>query len=405
MQKVKIRRDKGFYIAYFVELRKMVFVDFTGSRIIDYIFNKDYETSQVVEKMKGMKREDILDFIRDLDDFLKQKQDSHLIPEDGFFNVPLSVEVQVNNACNLRCRHCFQTDYSKTVSLENINNILKTLYQKKVFMLNLVGGEIFLHPDGLEAIRLACDKYLFSVNVVTNATLIKDSTLEDLAKIKNRPAFLISLEGVGDYNDTIRGKGVFEKVSKVIDKLLLKGFYVEISCTLNSENIKNYKELIDFADEKKIPCNFNLFKPFKPAQSNLVLKPEEYFDFILKIQKYQQNGLEVGVTNAAIEGLSSGRERDVCRAGVTGMTVDVDGYLLPCALLYEADFYKKHQLPKFSDHFDKDWREHHIFKNFRNHDLRECQACAYLFSGKCEGLDPYGLQNFLAYKKKKAGCK
>ncbi len=396
MKTVVLRKDADYTVAFFPEIRKLVFVNEDGSRILDLFFNMEESAEEISKELK-IDAEKLQSFLEDIKQSLKEDQLSYPVPDKDYFDTPLSGEIQVSNTCNLRCKHCFQGDYTKLLSYEKIDHRLSLLAKEKVFMLNLVGGEIFLHEDAMKIIERACDYYGFAVNIITNATLIDDDTIEKLKKLENKPAFLVSLEGIKEINDEIRGKGVFEKVEKSISKLRKEGFYVEISCTLNNFNYPNYKKLIEFAQEHDCPCNFNLFKPFKGSHQDLVIEPEKYFDFIMEIYALQQKGVKTGVTNAAIEGFLRGVKRDVCRAGVSGLTIDVDGYMLPCALLYEADYYKKEDLPLFDKNFVKNWRENETFINFRKQGLAECQACAYLFNGEVYSKDPYGISAFIKY--------
>jgi hypothetical protein len=48
------------------------------------------------------------------------------------------------------------------------------------------------------------------------------------------------------------------------------------------------------------------------------------------------------------------------------------------------------------------WKNNHYFKKFRQGNLRECQACSFIFSGSLNGKDPYGLSVFLEYQKAKS---
>lgn len=393
MKTVVLRKDFDYTIAFFPEIRKLVFVNEDGSRILDLFFNLEKSINEISEEFK-IDKTSVKSFLVDIKKSLEIEQLSYPIPKKGFFDVPLSVEVQVSNTCNLRCKHCFQDDYTKILDYKTVDQRLSLLAANKVFMLNLVGGEIFLHKDAIKIITRACDYYDFAVNIVTNATLITGEVLNNLKKIKNKPAFLISLEGTGEVNDEIRGKGVFKKVEKVIKALKKEEFYVEISCTLSSFNYPNYKKLIEFAQKNDAPCNFNLFKPLKDSHLDLVIEPKKYFSFIKELNIMQERDIKAGMTNAAIEGFMKGINRDVCRAGISGMTVDVDGYMLPCALLCEADFYKKENLPILDKDFVKKWQGDQIFIEFRKRGLSECQACAYLFSGDICGKDPYGLIAF-----------
>lgn len=407
METVKLRKDQNHYIAYFVKLRKIIYVNKTGAIILDNFFNENLKPDEILRKRginHKISRKELKNFLLNVKKELNKKQDGYpLYEESGLFSIPLGVELQVNEVCNLRCKHCYQKTYTKSMSFQEIKQILKILYQAKVFEITLTGGEVFLHPRALEIIKLCCEKYSFATNIVTNATLINSEMIEKLANFDNKPYFLISLEGPKKINDKIRGRGVFNKVDKVINQLKKDGFYIEISCTVHNQNIKYYQNLVKFAKSKDIPCNFNLFKPFKKSHNKMILKAADYFKFIINIDKAsKKRKTQLGLTNAAIIGYLNKKDRKVCRASLSGLTIDLDKSMIPCALLRSTGYYGKQKMPKLDEKFKNKWLEHPVFKNFRKYNLHECQACALIFSGNLNGDDPYGLKSFKKYMQKRA---
>jgi MoaA/NifB/PqqE/SkfB family radical SAM enzyme len=315
-------------------------------------------------------------------------------------DAPIAAELQINTGCNLRCKHCCQSSYNKEMSLKRVGSILNALYKANIFEINLVGGELFLHPKIFEIISLSCKKYSFATTIVTNGTLLSETTIKKLAKFKKNLVFLVSLEGVKKNNDIIRGKGVFAKADKTIKSLKKQGFYVEISTTINNSNIETYQSLIEYAEKLKVPLNFNLFKPFKPEQKYLILDPQKYFAFVEDIfRRRKRDKADIGLTNAAIASYLTARSiRKTCRATLSGLTINVDGKMVPCAFLGEINYYDETKLPDFNKDFLKEWKENDIFKKFREINLRECQACSYIFKGDIRGEDPYGLRAFRKHK-------
>jgi len=150
-------------------------------------------------------------------------------------------------------------------------------------------------------------------------------------------------------------------------------------------------------------CNFNLFKIFKQEQNNLILKPEKYFTFIKKLFKIKKvEKIDIGLTNAAIVAHIIGvQPRKECRTTLSGLTINVRGEMVPCPFLNEVGYYKKN-LPVFSENFKKEWKSNVWFKKFRKGNLKECQACSYIFAGDIKKRNPYGLLEFKQYLKRSA---
>jgi len=407
---VKFRQEKNYFLAYFIELRKTIPLNYLGSEIVNLFFNKQYVPSKIKEILSTSKKHSNTLETKEINLFLRDLKKELLSPHDGGYpligrkqlDIPIAVELQTNTKCNLRCKHCCQGNYDIVMPIKQIKNILNILYKKNIFEINLTGGEIFLHPHVFEIIKLCCEKYNFATIIITNATLLNNSLIRKLTKFKNNLAFLVSLEGVGEFNDAIRGRGVFQRVDKAIKELIKNNIHVEISSTINNLNIDHYQLLINYSRKLKVPLNFNLFKPFKKENhQSLILDPQRYFKFIEDIFRQRKlYGANIGLTNAAIVAeIFGGLKRDVCRATLSGLSINVIGRMPPCPFLGEIGFYSEKQLPQFDENFLENWKNNFYFKKFRENNLRECQACAYLFSGDIKKQDPYGVNAFLKYKK------
>ncbi|OIP76414.1 MAG: hypothetical protein AUK09_02030 [Parcubacteria group bacterium CG2_30_36_38] len=397
---VKIRKERKYFLAYFIEMRRIFAFDKVGAQVVNLFFNQNLSLNQISRKTNCTKEE--------IEEFLTKLKKELLTLYDGGYPIveheqmltPIAVELQINNQCNLRCKHCCQDNYEKMMPYNNVSQILKILYQANVFEINLVGGEIFLHPYILEILAL-CDKYDFAVNLVTNATLLDASLVKRLSRFRNL-ALLISLEGVRDDNDKIRGIGVFKKVNKVIKQLKKRGIHFEISTTINAQNIIRYRKMIEYANSFGVACNFNLFKPFHESQKKLILQPTKYFKFVNHVLTLRKRGALVGLTNASIVAFFNKlKKRNECRATLSGLTIDVDGHMVPCPFLRLAGFYQNVLLPKFNRNFLNTWKNNKYFKEFRRRNLRECQVCSYVFNKNINEPSPYGLIAFKKWLKNK----
>ncbi|MCX8015927.1 MAG: radical SAM protein [Patescibacteria group bacterium] len=407
-QLVKIRREKRYFLAYFIEYRKILLVNEIGARILELFFNENKSILEIAEFfMRGGKKYKKSDIKNNIRKFLKKvakeldKRDSGEWPiiEGDFLETPIGVELQINTTCNLRCKHCFQSNYSRIMPFSRIKNILSLLYKNNIFEINLVGGEPFLHPNIFEIIEMCCKKYNFAVNVITNGTLLTSKIINLLSKHRDKIALLISLEGVKDTNDLIRGRGTFKKVERTIKKLKKKRIYFEFSFTLNALNIKYWKQFLLYAHKLKAPCNFNLFKPFSNKQKYLVIHPFDYFEFINELFIFKKiKKIETGITDAAIWSyVNKLMPRNQCKATLTGLNINAKGEMVPCAFFDEVGYYKN--LPTIDKNFLKNWKYNYWFKDFRKYNLRECQFCSYIFNKSRAAFNPYGLSAFKKWQR------
>jgi radical SAM protein with 4Fe4S-binding SPASM domain len=99
------------------------------------------------------------------------------------FSAPLIVIWNFTQACNLRCKHCYQNAgpvAGDELSLEEKYRVLDDLADNDVPMLAFSGGEPLMSPDFWPAIEYAHRKK-FHISVATNGTLLTPEAVERLA--------------------------------------------------------------------------------------------------------------------------------------------------------------------------------------------------------------------------------
>ncbi len=404
--KVKVRKERDYYLVYFIDSRRIVGVNEVGAIVLDLLLNKEKKIQEIAEYISSTYQLSTINVKADVLEFLKQiKQeinpDKFSIVEQEQLISPLGVELEITTACNLRCKHCFQKDYGNNfLETNKAIEIINTLADNNIFEVSLIGGEPFKHHGIMDIIR-CCKEREMAITVVTNGTFLNEEIVDQLAQIP-RLTLVISLDGTREVHDFIRGNNVFDKVESAIKTSISKGIAVEITCTLNAININKYREVIEYCEGWDIPCNFNLFKPFKKEQESLIPESDVFFRVVVDLLEMRHDkGRKIGISNAAIVAEILGLPpRNECRATLSGLVIDMNGKMVPCPLLVAAGYYKEEELPIFDDNFLKTWRDNKIFDSFRKNGLKECQARSYIFSGNIKGYDPYGITAFFNYKNK-----
>ena len=137
----------------------------------------------------------------------------------------ITLQWHLSEACNLRCKHCYQENHVP-VQLP-YKDLLKILNQYRKLLketgclghINLTGGEPLFCPHLFKLLdEFKKDKDLYSFAILTNGTLLTDETAKKLASYD--PWFIqVSLEGGKKTNDFVRGEGTYEKIGEAI-KLL-----------------------------------------------------------------------------------------------------------------------------------------------------------------------------------------
>lgn len=165
----------------------------------------------------------------------------------------------LTDRCNLRCKHCYQEDYtpSSELDLDELKNIADemnyTLQQwNREGRIALTGGEPFIRRDLFDLLQYL-DKlsYVKKVGILTNGTLIRDK-IDSLKKFKKLYYLQLSIEGRRNKNDEIRGKGVFDKVIESTNLLYEENIPIRWMITLHKNNVMEVPHIINLAKNNHV---------------------------------------------------------------------------------------------------------------------------------------------------------
>src|SRR5690606_15809368 len=149
---------------------------------------------------------------------------------------PLILKWSITDECNLRCKHCFRSERTKTIERTEIDLLIDDFAKNKVACVALTGGEPLLHKDFLYIIN-TLHKHKIYTEVATNGILLDKEIVKYLCN-KNISRIQVSVDGTNDEtNDFIRGKGTYTKIIEAIK--LLKYYNIEVTAavTLNHLNV------------------------------------------------------------------------------------------------------------------------------------------------------------------------
>jgi MoaA/NifB/PqqE/SkfB family radical SAM enzyme len=170
---------------------------------------------------------------------------------------PLQTVLFINNKCNLSCLHCCIHERGAPVT-KSIGTIREELLYSRSLgsrFVDFEGGEPFLWEDGdlrfNDVADLARKIGFYSATVTTNAQRPFQGCRAD--------SIWVSLDGLGDYHDRIRGKGAFENLVRNIASCGHPR--LSVNMVVNSLNHPSVEETIRFAADsphiKSISLNFH----------------------------------------------------------------------------------------------------------------------------------------------------
>ena len=212
---------------------------------------------------------------------------------------PLQTVLFITDKCNLRCKHCsvYGSAGYKQRRFENIVADMRYSYDQGSRFIDLEGGEPTLwreKKDGREigeeyyTINDLIDKALeigfFSITVTTNAQ-------QDFSWIRPQSIW-VSMDGVGEYHDRIRGEGTFAKLEENICKSGFK--HICVNMVVNALNYESLDAAMEYAKNnpaiEQISINFHT--PY-PGTEYLMLAPEKKAELIDKVLAYKKKGYPI----------------------------------------------------------------------------------------------------------------
>jgi MoaA/NifB/PqqE/SkfB family radical SAM enzyme len=169
----------------------------------------------------------------------KQAKQRELLSKKESIVVPPILILSITNDCNLSCAGCYafhqQREKEEELDIIEINRIVDESVSLGVSVIMIAGGEPLI-KEGLLDIP---EKHKNTVFVLfTNGLLLSDEKINRLKDIKNLIPIL-SLEGGKADTDKRRGKGIYDSVLNIMDKMDKKKLLFGTSITLTADNYED----------------------------------------------------------------------------------------------------------------------------------------------------------------------
>ncbi len=338
---------------------------------------------------------------------------------------PKSVDLEITNMCNLRCKHCShftsEGDVDQDLSTQEWLQFFEELKRCAVMDVCLQGGEPFIRKDFRELVEgIVRNRMRFSV--LSNGTLITDETSEFLASTGRCNSVQVSIDGsVETTHAALRGKGNFHKAVSGLKSLMKYGLPATVRVTIHRKNVWELDEISEFLLEEIGLSGFstNAASHLGLCRQNaeqVQLTAEERtlaMETLLKLTtKYNgrisaqagplaeacgwlmmKDALEKGIDRLPNRGYLTG-----CGGFMTKMAIRADGVMVPCGLIPGMELGRINQ-----DDLKDVWQNHPELNRFRERrsiplsDFEYCQDCEYInyCTGSCPALantllnDPY----------------
>lgn len=300
----------------------------------------------------------------------------------------LPLQVDITNACNLRCKHCYHPHHenSGAIGLADWLMLLKQ-YEALVRRLRfrpyviVCGGEPFLSPH-FEPIleRILSRSPSTKLAVLTNGTYPDPQKVALLSRFQDL-AIQVSLDGPNDEaHDSVRGKGSFARSQFGIRQFQKSGLSVDLLAVLSRRTSPCIGEFFDLAHSLSVAgMGFTRLIEMGQAQS-LVASNEDRALSSLELRAAYRKIIEESARTGVRTGTSSPLFRlvhpSLGRNGrfEEGIVIDYKGRYLASSRsrLVLGDALK--------EGMENIFLRHPTLRSLRRREIRECGTCPYFTS-------------------------
>ncbi|MEW6376074.1 MAG: radical SAM protein [Thermodesulfobacteriota bacterium] len=259
------------------------------------------------------------------------------------------IQWHITNLCNLRCKHCYQEDFSKSSDLDwpgikrVSDHLFTTLKQwEKTACIHLTGGEPLLKAELFPFLHhLDQQSFVEELGIISNGILLDREWVDRFSLFSKLKKIKVSLDGAeAETNDRIRQKEVFEKVVKSLSWLTReKRFEIILMFTVMKRNVKDLLSLFGLC--KDLGIHGLIIERFIPLGRgkvimNEVLSKDEWKEMVeMLLDFFSADGESQSfVSYQAFQIKFSGGESELlgapCVIGVDGLCIMPEGSVYPC---------------------------------------------------------------------------
>lgn len=314
---------------------------------------------------------------------------------------------EITDKCPLSCKHCYQgkniNGSRKILDYEESLRRVDIFAKNGINTLLLTGGEPLVNKNIYGIIKKSKNHGL-NTAILTSGFTITQSVAEKIADASPN-AVQISIDGVENVHDSIRGEGTFKRVEEASNNLKINNVSYYMKMAINKLNLSDVSNVVEYCHDKGLRVNFSNTLPIGTAkEKEIALTPEQYFSiFISLYQKKYDEGRDITLPDFAIEKYLNGEKvSPMCSAGRRIAALTFDDLFLPCAFLSGAGLKKSDKVLTYSDGVIEKVKNDKLFNVLRKYNENNFE-CPLLKLNHGEG-DPFSLESFIEYTGGKYGA-
>ncbi len=193
-----------------------------------------------------------------------------------------TLQWHITQRCDLHCKHCYDRSERSPMTREQGVGVLDDLAEfcrsRNVRgNVSFSGGNPLLHPAFCDLYQAAADRW-FTTSILGNP-----ASREQVRRIMDTQPpryYQVSLEGLREHNDEIRGPGQFDRVIEFLDLLRQEGMRSGVMLTLTAANIGQVLPLAELLRDRADSFTFNRLSPVGEGANLALPSREEYAAFL-----------------------------------------------------------------------------------------------------------------------------
>ena len=222
------------------------------------------------------------------------------VAKPQLLDAPFLVVWNLTDACNLRCRHCYQrAGLKKSDELSTLEKlrVVEELADAGVVSIAFSGGEPLVAKDFFEIASKVKEEGMY-LAVATNGTLITSDMAKRLKSL-GTDNVEVSLDFPdAKYHDDFRGvEGAFERTLQGIQNCVAEGIYTCIATTVTRLNLHQIHRIIELAKQLKVRrfIAFNFIPTGRGVDAaDIDLTPEQREQLLTRLfHENSSGGIEV----------------------------------------------------------------------------------------------------------------
>jgi len=207
--------------------------------------------------------------------------DSLSVPEQHLSAEVFTLQWHITQDCDLSCRHCYDRSARSNLAVDKALDVIDDFHsfcraRHVRGQISFSGGNPLLYPGFLEVYERAARKG-FAVAILGNPTT--SEMMDSILKIARPEYFQVSLEGLPEHNDSIRGHGHFQRVMNFLEILRAVHVQGQIMLTLTRDNMNQVLPLAELLEGKVWGLAFNRLSPVGRGAALALPDPAEFQDF------------------------------------------------------------------------------------------------------------------------------